>query len=446
MRRIAIVEHVMSAGGVERVLRGLASAFLSLPEASDCDITFLLSRYNSAGDRCEWPDELTGPRLHVEWLGERFRLARALDALVAGRGILGLPRTQIVGSLAGRFARTWGPSFWRRAAGDRGALISQASARFDLMCFTYPGWTKVPGVAIPVVTTPQDFNYKHFYPPESRHYRMSESYTRAWLERSDRILLSSEAVRRELEQFWPEHASKAAVIRLGIAHDVARPDRAQLDETRRRLGLPDRFVLVAGWVVEHKNQLAVVEALRHLRAEGTNIPVAFTGPNTAHLRDARASGTAGSYVPRVREALAAAGMVHGRDFFALGYVSDADIQSLYRLATVLVVPSLYEGFGLPGLEAMLAGCPTLLSAIPPFEEQNRLLGGIVPMFDHKDPKTLAVQLRRLLERPAEAADVARIAQSRVAQAYDWKNTARGYLEEFAHVIDAGQPGSAPRRS
>ena len=97
------------------------------------------------------------------------------------------------------------------------------------------------------------------------------------------------------------------------------------------------------------------------------------------------------------------GLVAGRDYLALGYVSDAELQCIYRLATVVAVPSLYEGFGLPGLEAMRAGCPIVYASIPPLEEQNQLLGGIIPMFDPEDPAALAAQLEWILTHPGGGA-------------------------------------------
>jgi glycosyltransferase involved in cell wall biosynthesis len=437
MKRLAVVEYLMSAGGVERVLRGLARSFLRIPEARDWDITFLLSRYGSTHALTEWPAELTGPNLHVEWIGQQHRLSRALDPLAHAQGIGGLRATRIPLYLATRAVRSAGPLWWRAQLGDPFALISQASERFDLLYFTYPFWMDVPPLKAPVVTTPQDFNFKHFLEEGSRARRIQERSTRAWLDRSDRLLLSSEAVHEELRRFYPEHEGKAEVVHLGIDVGRAPPAADDLERVRRAHALPPRFVLVTGWVMPHKNQLAVVRALSQLRSEGLELPVVFAGPNTAALAPS-SPGLTRSYVDDVRDALRDAGFAAGRDYFALGYVSDADIQALYRMATVFVCPSFYEGFGLAGLEAMLAGCPVLLSAIPPFEEQNRVLGGIVPLFDPKDPATLAAALARLASDPAAARARAQAAAARLADAYDWDKTARAYLAAFHRVLEASR--------
>jgi glycosyltransferase involved in cell wall biosynthesis len=435
MRRLAIVEFLMSAGGVARVLRELARALLHVPEARDWDVTLLLSQYDTAYRRVEWPPELTGPNLRVEWLGDRSLASRFLDPFAHAQGLFGIPFTGAVGLWAGRLLRSHGPPAWRAWLGDPFQLIASASHRFDLLYFTYPFWMDVPDIAVPVVTTPQDFAFKHFLPEGSRGRRLQERTTRAWVERSDLLLLTSEAVREELSCYYPEHVAKARVVRLGVDPDRRAPSAAEVEAVRVRLGLPRQFLLLTGWVMEHKNQLAVVEALARLRSAGVSIPAVFVGPNAVQInRPAREA--LGSYVASVRATLRRSGLVAGRDYFAPGYVSDLDLQALFRLATAFVLPSLYEGFGLPSLEALRAGCPTLVSAIPPLEEQNRLLGGVLRTFDPRDPAALADQVSWVLGHPDEARAAARLGGERVAEVYDWRRTARAYLAAFEEILAA----------
>jgi glycosyltransferase involved in cell wall biosynthesis len=447
MRRVVIVEYMMSAGGVERVLRGLARAFLELPEARDWDITFLLSRFNSAHRRCEWPEALLGPNVHVEWLGEHTAASRWLDPLAHAQGFERFPLTKMPGFAAARLARRLGPLWWRAWLGDPHALIGGATERFDLAYFTYPVLMSPPRMRVPVVITPQDFNYKHFYAEGSRSYALHERPTRAWLARADRVLLTTQAVADELQRYYPEHAHKAEVVHLGVDAEAAVPPApAEVDAVRQRWGLPQGFVLMAGWVMAHKNQLALVRAMALLRERGLQLPVVFVGPNARNLVEARDPGFPEGYAGEVRQALADHGFVHGRDFFALGFVSDAEIRCLYHLAAVFVLPSLYEGFGLPSLEAMQARCPTIVSAIPPLEEQNRTLGGVLRTFDPKDPAALADQIAWTVARREEAARTASVAADRVRDAYDWKKTARAYLAAFEAVLRTAPPaGQRARR-
>lgn len=439
MKRVAVVEYMMSAGGVERVLRGLARAFLDIPEARDWDITFLLARYNSAHRRCEWPEELTGPNLHVEWLGEHTPISRALDPLAHAQGLAGLGFTRIPGWVAARALRRLGPRSWRAWVGDPSALIERAARRFDLLYFTYPVVLSAPAVSVPVASTPQDFNFKHFSGTASALRRVHERATRSWLERSDRLLLSSGAVKEELLRFYPEYAAKADVIRLGVDAAAPAPPADEIARVRSARALPPEFVLVAGWVIPHKNQLAVVEAVAKLRDAGHRLPIVFVGPNATDLADETDSVRRSPYASEVRAAMKTHGLVAGRDFHALGYVSDAELQCIYRLATALAVPSLYEGFGLPGLEAMRAGCPVVYASIPPLEEQNELLGGIIRTFDPKDPAALAHQLEWILTHRDEARAAAGHAAVRIPEVYDWRKTARGYLAAFDAILSGRRP-------
>jgi glycosyltransferase involved in cell wall biosynthesis len=435
MRRLAIVEYIMSAGGVERVLRGLAGAFLEIPEARGWDVTFLLSRYNSANRRCEWPAELTGPRLHVEWLGEHTAASRMIDPLAHAQGIGRMRWTRVPGFIAGRAARRLGPMRWRAHLGDPFSLVAANASRFDLLYFTYPVLMFPPPASTPMVTTPQDFNFLHFFPPGHLTRTRQEAVTRAWLGRSDRVLLTTDAVLDEMRRFYPEHVSKAHVARLGIEAAPPVATSSELDSFRRFHALPSKFVLMAGWVMEHKNQLALVDAIVRLRERGRQVPMVFVGPNAVNLVEARDPGFPEGYAGRVRAALRESGLVPGRDFHVLGYVSDSDVQKLYRLATVFVLPSLYEGFGLPSLEALRAACPTIVSAIPPLLEQARLLGGGVPSFDPADPAALADRIAWVLDHEDEARASARATGERVPDVYDWRKTARAYLAHFAEVIE-----------
>lgn len=446
MKRLAVVEYVRSAGGVERVLRGLASALLEIPEAKGWDITFLLARYDSAHRPSEWPASLTGPNLRVEWLGEGSAASRLLEPLAHAQGIARLPLTRAPGFVAARAARRLGPRRWRAWLGQPWAVISGAASRFDLMYFTYPVAMAAPDTTIPIVSTPQDFNFKHFLGKRSILRIVHERATRSWLERSDRLLLSSGAVLDELTRFYPEHASKATVVPLGVDAAAQAPSPQEIERVRVAHQLPHEFVLVAGWVVPHKNQLALVEAAAALRARGRQLPIVFVGPNATDLADATDSVRRSAYATAVRAALSRHGLVAGRDFHALGYVSDVELQCVYRLATVLAVPSLYEGFGLPGLEAMRAGCPVVYASIPPLEEQNRLLGGIVPTFDPRDPTALADRLAWILAHREEANATARLGADRIPQVYDWRKTAGAYLAAFDELIGARAGRGAGRRS
>jgi glycosyltransferase involved in cell wall biosynthesis len=421
---------------VERVLKGLAAALLEIPEAEDWDVTLLLSRYNSAHKRVAWPVGLTGPRLHIEWMGEENPVSRAIDPLAHAQGVFGLSFTRIPGYVAARTLWKLGPAALRAALGDRRALISRASRRFDAMLFTYPFWLEAPPLHCAVLSSPSDFNFKHFLPEGSLRRRVHEKALRGWLERSERLLVYGGAMADEVRRFYPEHAGKTVPVPLGVTTGRPSPSAESLAALRRLWALPERFALVTGWITPHKNSLVVVEALAELRLRGIDLPVVFVVPNATELADGAPPGFNAPYVESVRAAMRKGGLVHGRDILTLGYVGDDELERLFHLATAYVFPTLYEGFGLPSLEATLAGCPAVVSSIPPLLEQHRALGGAYRVFDPGNPSTLAEQLAWVLAHEVEARVTARAAAARVAERYDWRSTARAYLDNAAEVIAA----------
>jgi glycosyltransferase involved in cell wall biosynthesis len=437
LKRLAIVEFTMSAGGVERVLQGLAGALLEIPEARDWDVTLLLSRYNSAHRRVEWPADLTGPRLHVEWMGEGNPVSRAIDPLAHAQGVLGIPFTRIPGYVAARTLWKLGPSGLRAALGDRRSLMSRASRRFDAMIFTYPFWLMAPRLHCPALSSPSDFNFKYFLPEGSYRRRTHEKALRSWLSRSDRLLVYGEAMAEEVRRFYPEFADRTVPVPLGVTVGRPSPSADALAAFRRERRLPERFALVTGWVTPHKNPLVVIQALVELRRRGIELPVVFVGPNATELADGPPRGFNAGYVESVRAAMAEGGLVHGRDVLTLGYVPDQELELLFHLATAYVFPTLYEGFGLPSLEATLAGCPAVVSSIPPLLEQHRALGDAYRVFEPRDARALADQLAWVLDHEEEARATARAAAARVAAHYDWRSTARAYLANVEAVLAGG---------
>ena len=436
MRRLAIVEFTMSAGGVERVLKGLAGALLDIPEAEDWDVTLLLARYNSAHKKVEWPAELTGPRLHVEWMGQGTAVSRTLDPLAHAQGIPGLPFTRIPGYVLARTLWKIGPEGFRALVGDSRALISRASRRFDAMLFTYPFWLEAPPLHCPVLSSPSDLNFKHFLPEGGLRQRIHEKALRTWLARSDRLLVYCEAMANELRHFYPEYAARTVPVPLGVTTGRAPPTPESLAALSLQHGLPERFALMTGWITPHKDPLVAVQAAAELRRRGTPIPLVFVGPNATELADGAPPGFNAAYVAEVRRAMQAGGLLHGRDIFTLGYVSDAELEGLFHLATAYLFPTRYEGFGLPSLEATLAGCPAVVSSLPPLLEQDRVLGGVYRVFEPGDAKALADSLAWVLDNEPAARATARAASARVAEHYDWKRTARAYLAQAAEVISA----------
>lgn len=184
---------------------------------------------------------------------------------------------------------------------------------------------------------------------------------------------------------------------------------------------PRRLVAVAS-VKPHKNLALLIEAFSRL--PGTDIELVLVG-RLDQLRN-----------PDTRVALLVQA-AEGRIRF-LGEIDDKALVSLVASATALVLPSLYEGFGLPPLEAMAVGCPTIVADIPGLRET---CGDASVFFNPKDADALVAALDRILSDAALRLDLRERGFRRVG-AFDWNRSAEILIEAMESLLAS----SASRRS
>ena len=302
---------------------------------------------------------------------------------------------------------------------------------FDVVYFPYPYFMECPQISAPMVATPHDFNYKRFSTLGPAACAQIEGQMPGWLEGCRRIVVSSDFIASELRHFYPGFAHKVRVVRVGIPASTTVPTQADAEACRARLGLPQRFLLTVGWIVPHKNQKVVVEAIGCLHGKGISIPVVFVGPNSDKLQPGKA---ATGYVQEILHTAEDLGLQYGRDYLGLGYVDDFELECLYRLATALVAPSLYEAGSFPAREAMRAGCPVVYSRIPPLVEEFELVEGNAWLFEPSDHTDLADVLEEVVvDHPGSRARSQR-ARDLVPRIYCWNRTAREYLAVFEELV------------
>ncbi len=164
--------------------------------------------------------------------------------------------------------------------------------------------------------------------------------------RADLVLADSHSSRQDIIRLLGVPAERVRVVPLGV--DAAyRPleDRTLLEGVRVRYGLPGRFLLFVGTIEPRKNLPRLLEALAGLPEE-ERLPLVVVGKPGWLYEE--------SFTSVARLGL-------GRWVYFLGFVPEEELPALYNLAAALVYPSLYEGFGLPPLEAMACGTPVLTS-------------------------------------------------------------------------------------
>ena len=210
----------------------------------------------------------------------------------------------------------------------------------------------------------------------------------------------SDYSKRMLEAFGVLPPDKAVVIHNGADHILRVPaDPSVL--TRHDLA-PGGYVLAIGSLSPHKNLNTVLEAAARRRDRSMPLVVAGGGN------------------PRV---FADAGLKPTQDTRFLGRVTDGELRGLFDNANALVFPSLFEGFGLPPLEAMACGCPVIASDIPTLHE---VCGDAVLYADPADAGRWALQMDRLAGDPGLRDDLAERGRRQAAR-FTWDRAAEAFL-------------------
>ncbi len=228
--------------------------------------------------------------------------------------------------------------------------------------------------------------------------------------RSDRVIADSQSTRDDLVEMLGIHADRIDVVPLGLG-SVRRAAPIGERETRARFELGERRVLLSLSAKRpHKNLLALIGALAQIPAAERPVLV-LAGYPTAHEAELRAR-VAG-------EGLAA-------DVRFPDWLSAEELEGLWALAEAFVFPSLYEGFGLPVLEAMARGVPVACSNASSLPE---VAGEAALLFDPHDEAAIAGALHRLLDDPKLCERLRSRGLIRVSE-FTWERTARLTLESY----------------
>ncbi|MGI8589247.1 MAG: glycosyltransferase family 4 protein [Chloroflexia bacterium] len=236
--------------------------------------------------------------------------------------------------------------------------------------------------------------------------------------RASRVVAVSEATRRDVIERLGIQPERVMTVPNGVgAHFRSRSpeELARLGpEFRARLGLPPRYLLHVGTIEPRKNLVRLIGAYSRLIAGGHD-----------EGHDLVLAGRRGWMYEPVFAAAEAEGL--GNRIHFLDYVLEEDLPLLYNLATVFVYPSLYEGFGLPVLEAMACGTPVVTTRTPALLE---LSGEAAMLVDPKDEARIAAGIERLLES-GEARRNLRQAGIARAALYPWSASAKLMLEVYS---------------
>ena len=232
--------------------------------------------------------------------------------------------------------------------------------------------------------------------------------------RSHRVIADSQSTRADLLELTRVPAERIDVVPLGLG-SAARAEPLTPVQARARFELGDRrVVLTLSAKRPHKNLAALIDALAQIPADRRPLLV-LPGYATWHEAE-------------LRERAAAAGVAGDVRF--LGWVSGVDVESLWSVADAFVFPSLYEGFGLPVLEAMARGVPVACANASSLPE---VAGDAALLFDPRDRGEIARAMERLLDEPQLAERLRGLGRER-ARTFTWERTARLTLESYAAAL------------
>jgi glycosyltransferase involved in cell wall biosynthesis len=231
--------------------------------------------------------------------------------------------------------------------------------------------------------------------------------------RSDRVITDSESTRADLIALLGLEPERVDVVPLGLG-TVRRLQPLAEAEVRARFDLGDRTVVLSLSAKRpHKNLLALIDALSLIPPERRPL-LLVPGYPTWHEDE-------------LRDRAAEQGVT--RDVRLLGWVFGRELEGLWAVSQAFVFPSLYEGFGLPVLEAMARGVPVACSNASSLPE---VAGDAALLFDPHDERAMATAIERLLS-PAEAARLRALGLAR-AREFTWERTARLTLESYARAL------------
>ena len=228
--------------------------------------------------------------------------------------------------------------------------------------------------------------------------------------RSDRVIAISESTRNDLVDLLGIDSRRIDVIPNGLGA-VRRSEPMTEPEVRRTLGLGERRVVLSLSAKRpHKNLELLVDALAQIPSERRPLLVLPGYPTP--------------YEASLREHVAAAGLQD--DVLLLGWIGGSELEGLWEVAEAFVFPSLYEGFGLPVLEAMARGVPVAASNASSLPE---VAGDAAILFDPHDESAIANAIERLLGDADEAERLRRLGLER-AGAFTWRRAAELTLEAY----------------
>jgi len=264
----------------------------------------------------------------------------------------------------------------------------------------------------------------HLIFPQYLPSRFAHTYARAsiWaaIRRAERILTVSEASKSDILRCFDVPSEKIVVTYNAIDDRfLAEPSEADVERARARYQLADPFILYVGNIKPHKNLERLIESFDHVRRQGfEQLRLVIIGDQITKLQGLRRAVHRHKLHKQVR---------------FLGFVAPEVLTVLYRLARVFVFPSLYEGFGLPPLEAMASGTPVVTSNSSSLPE---VVGDAAVLVDPYSSESIAEGIQLVLGDETLRRVMSEKGLAR-AREFSWEASVRRIRDVYAEVAAGG---------
>lgn len=275
----------------------------------------------------------------------------------------------------------------------------------------------VPPLApCPTIVTIHDVSflrYPEWFP--ARSVRIMRRLIPFSARRATHIITGSQHAAQEIAALCHVPQHKISVIYYGVGAQFSPQNRAEAREKMAvRYGLRQPFLLAVGLIQPRKNLSRLLQAFALIKDKYPELCLAIVGRAAWGWEE-------------LQKQLASLGLA--QRIVLLGAVPDADLPDVYRAAEMLVYPSLYEGFGLPPLEAMACGTPVVASNTTSLPE---VVGEAGVLVDPYEPEAIAEGIIKLLEDRSLATQLAQKGLAR-AQQFSWRRCAQQHLEIYQRL-------------
>jgi len=243
------------------------------------------------------------------------------------------------------------------------------------------------------------------------------------LRKADGIIADSEVSKKDIENIVGISSEKVSVAYLAAGEDFKKMviSNSQVESLRKKYNLPDEFILYVGDATWNKNVPRLLQAALQIE-----FPLVLVGKAIA-ATEFDSNNVWNADLVKI-EQLAQ----QNKNIHRLGFVPTEDLVALYNMATVFVFPSLYEGFGLPIVEAMQSGCPVIISREGCMPEVG---GDAVAYFEGYSTPSLVSVLKEVISSKKNQKE---LSEKGLAQAkkFSWKKTAEKTIEAYQKIISS----------